>query len=46
MSCLYFSPRYTEEEIQALVKMHTKQLLNERNRRYDVSEYSADCCCD
>lgn len=46
MSCLYFSPRYTEDEIQALEKMHTKQLLNERNRLYHVSEYCADCCCD
>ena len=46
MSCFYFSPRYTEDEIQALEKMHTKQLLNERNRLYHVSEYCTDCCCD
>lgn len=44
MICLYFSPRYTEDKIKALEKMHTKQLLNERNRLYHVSEYCADCC--
>lgn len=46
MSCFDFQDKYSNEDIRALENMHTKQLLNERNRLYHVSEYCADCCCD
>lgn len=46
MACSDFQDKYTNEELRALENMHTKQLLNERNRLYHVSEYCADCCCD
>ena len=46
MACFYFQDKYTNEDLRALENMHTKQLLNERNRLYHVSEYCADCCCD
>ena len=46
MSCFDFQDKYTNEDLRALENMHTKQLLNERNRLYHVSEYCADCCCD
>lgn len=46
MSCFDFQDKYSKEDIHALENMHTKQLLNERNRLYHVSEYCADCCCD
>ena len=46
MSCFDFQDRYSYADIRALENMHTKQLLNERNRLYHVSEYCADCCCD
>ena len=46
MACFDFQDKYTNEDIRALENMHTKQLLNERNRLYHVSEYCADCCCD
>ena len=46
MACFDFQDKYSNEDIRALENMHTKQLLNERNRLYHVSEYCADCCCD
>ena len=46
MSCFDFQDKYSNEDIRALENMHTKQLLNERNRLYHVSEYCADCCCE
>ena len=46
MSCFDFQDKYTNEDLRALENMHTKQLLNERNRLYHVSEYCAACCCD
>lgn len=46
MACFYFHPKYSYADINALEKMHTKQLLHERNHLYHVSEYCADCCCD
>ena len=46
MACFDFQDKYTNEDIRALENMHTKQLLNERNRLYHVSESCADCCCD
>lgn len=45
-SCLYFLDKYSKEDIAKLEKLHTKQLLKERNCLYHVSEYCADCCCD
>lgn len=45
MACFDFQDKYSNEDIRALEKMHTKQILNERNRLYHVSEYCADCCC-
>ena len=44
MSCFYFQDKYTNENLRALENMHTKQLLNERNRLHHVSEYCSDCC--
>ena len=46
MACFYFQDKYTNDDLRALENMYTKQLLNERNRLYHVSEYCADCCCD
>ena len=46
MACFDFQDKYSSEDIRALENMHTKQLLNERNHLYHVSEYCADCCCD
>ena len=46
MACFDFQDKYTNESLRVLENMHTKQLLNERNRLYHVSEYCADCCCD
>jgi len=46
MACFYFHYKYTYADIRALENMHTKQLLNERNHLYHVSEYCADCRCD
>ena len=46
MSCFDFQDKYTDENIRALENMHTKQLLNERNRLYHVSEYCADYYCN
>ncbi len=46
MLCCDFQKRYSEADVEALESMHTKQLLNERNHLYHVSEYCADCCCD
>lgn len=46
MACFYFHPKYSYADIRALENMHTKQLLNERNHLYHVSEYCADCRCD
>lgn len=34
MACFDFQDKYTNEDIRALENMHTKQLLNERNRLY------------
>lgn len=44
MACFYFHPKYSYADIRALETMHTKQLLNERNHLYHVSEYCSDCC--
>ena len=41
--CFDFRDKYSKEDIKALEKMHTKQLLKERNRLYYVSEYCNDC---
>jgi hypothetical protein len=43
MSCIEFTEKYTEEQIAALEKMHTKQLLNKKNNLYINSEYCSDC---
>ena len=34
MACFDFQAKYSNEDIRALENMHTKQLLNERNRLY------------
>jgi hypothetical protein len=34
MSCFDFCTRYSEAEVEAMEKKHTKQLLNERNSLY------------
>ena len=34
MVCFDFQDKYSNEDIHALENMHTKQLLNERNRLY------------
>ena len=44
-SCCYFTRVYTTEEIEKLNKMHTKQLMNERNKLYTVTGYCNDLCC-
>lgn len=46
MACFDFQDKYSKEDIRALENMHTKQLLNERNRLYHVSEYCADYYCN
>lgn len=46
MLCYDFCTRYTETEIEALEKKHTKQLLKEHNSSYVRSEYCTDCCGD
>ena len=46
MACFYFHPKYSYADIRALENMHTKQLLNERNHLYHVSEYCADYYCN
>ena len=46
MACFCFQDKYSNEDIRALENMHTKQLLNERNRLYHVSEYCADYYCN
>lgn len=43
--CRDFQDKYSAADIEALNKMHTKQLLKERNRLYYVSEFCSDCCC-
>ena len=37
MSCFDFCTRYSEADIEAMEKKHTKQLLNERNSLYHSS---------
>ena len=37
MACFDFQDKYSNEDIHALENMHTKQLLNERNRLYHCS---------
>ena len=43
MACHDFQDKYSQEDIDVLKQKHTKQLLNERNRLYHVSEFCADC---
>ena len=54
MSCFDFQDKYTNEDLRVLENMHTKQLLNERNRLYHggcSSNYyvsnspECDACC-
>lgn len=42
--CFYFQKKYSTADIEKLKIMHTKQLLNERNRQYKSSEYCSDMC--
>jgi hypothetical protein len=42
MACFDFQDKYSKEDIRALENMHTKQLLNERNRLYHAAECSAN----
>ena len=42
--CPDFQNRYTDADIQALKKLHTRQLIKERNRLYFVSEWCHDYC--
>lgn len=46
MLCFDFCTRYSEAEIEALKKKHTKQLLKMRNSLYHTSEYCQDLCGD
>ena len=46
MLCYDFQKRYSEADLKALEKKHTKQLLKERNSSYVCSEYCTDCCGD
>ncbi len=43
MNCWDFQPKYTSEQIDAFHKMHTKQLLHERNLLYGGSTYCREC---
>ena len=43
--CYDFQDKYSSADIETLQKMHTKQLLKERNRLYNLSEFCGDCCC-
>lgn len=45
MACHDFQDKYSQQDIDVLKQMHTKQLLNERNRLYQVSEFCGDCRC-
>ena len=42
--CFDFQDKYSNADIEVLEKMHTKQLLKERNRQYKASEYCSDMC--
>lgn len=46
MLCYDFQKKYSETDLKALEKKHTKQLLKERNSSYIRSEYCMDCCGD
>ena len=41
--CWDFQPKYTSEQIDSFHKMHTKQLLHERNLLYGGSTYCQGC---
>ena len=46
MLCCDFQKRYSEADVEALEKKHTKQLLKERNSFYVNTGYCHDCCGD
>ena len=43
--CSDFQDKYSAEDIEALEKKHTRQLLKERDHWYYVSELCSDCWC-
>ena len=44
MLCFDYQVKYSEDDVAALEKMHTRQLLKLRNAWYVNTGYCYDCC--